>query len=422
MTTTRPPGVLEVSAIRQGQHVKIHVYRPDKKVSFKRTLPGLDWNAPDYRKALARFEREFAAHKPKRDENGKRVTRPTTRPDFIAAGLGVESRAHNSLLDLARWYETSAEMTSNKANTRAKHMRELLYFCRAPYTTSAGVETTYGEVDALVFTPSDVLAYCQRLLDAGRKSKRDNFVVALRAAYYAAAKDETMGKRRGFADKVNPAQKLGIARDTSEGHDLWPDEYADMFCAKFVEGTMPRFVFEMATRTALRLGDLHAIGPQHVTPDKRHWKFTEAKGKGSTSRNRKGKDKPRTFKISPDMWRLLKMTKTGALHYIVNAYGDPFRSKDRLGKRFTSWARQAGIPAGYTLHGLRALAAVLVYEATVEAGGDGITAAMELLGHSDPKMTMHYLRARQKQKQVDKATNILDIAAARRAKRQQEAA
>lgn len=55
----------------------------------------------------------------------------------------------------------------------------------------------------------------------------------------------------------HPAQKLGKARDTSAGHDLWPDEYADLFCAKFAEGTMARFVFELAMRTALRLGDLH---------------------------------------------------------------------------------------------------------------------------------------------------------------------
>ena len=72
--------------------------------------------------------------------------------------------------------------------------------------------------------------------------------------------------------------------------------------------------------------------------------------------------------------------------------GQPFKAKN-LSKAFSTWAREASLPAGCTMHGLRKL----VGRRLAEAG----CSAMEIqaiLGHADLRNSEIYVRAASKGK------------------------
>jgi integrase len=86
---------------------------------------------------------------------------------------------------------------------------------------------------------------------------------------------------------------------------------------------------------------------------------------------------------------------------LKNAYGRPFSEKSLTGM-MQHWTRQAGIPNGYTLHGLRRTFGTYLAECNVQA-----RAIMEAMGHSSMTVTDDYVReANKKRMAVDIARAI----------------
>ncbi|APO74668.1 integrase family domain-containing protein [Rhizobium etli 8C-3] len=68
------------------------------------------------------------------------------------------------------------------------------------------------------------------------------------------------------------------------------------------------------------------------------------------------------------------------------------------------WTKQAGLPKGYTLHGLRHTFGSLLAEANLQT-----RAVMEAMGHTDLKSTEHYMRRiNQRRIMIDAARSLND--------------
>jgi len=86
---------------------------------------------------------------------------------------------------------------------------------------------------------------------------------------------------------------------------------------------------------------------------------------------------------------------------LKNAYGKPFSEKSLTGM-MQHWTRQAGIPDGYTLHGLRRTFGTYLAECNIQA-----RAIMDAMGHSSMTVTDDYVRdANKKRIAVDIARAI----------------
>lgn len=85
---------------------------------------------------------------------------------------------------------------------------------------------------------------------------------------------------------------------------------------------------------------------------------------------------------------------------LKNAYGNPFSEKSLTGV-MQHWPRQAGIPDGYTLHGLRRTFGTYLAECNIQA-----RAIMEAMGRSSMTVTDEYVR------EADKKRIAVDMARA----------
>lgn len=86
---------------------------------------------------------------------------------------------------------------------------------------------------------------------------------------------------------------------------------------------------------------------------------------------------------------------------LKNGYGEPFSEKSLTGM-MAHWTKQADIPAGYTLHGLRRTFGTYLAECNIQA-----RMIMEAMGHSSMTVTDDYVRdANKKRMAVDIARAI----------------
>jgi len=142
--------------------------------------------------------------------------------------------------------------------------------------------------------------------------------------------------------EVDPTLGIKAKVPKSRGHETWTEDEIAQFRAYWTVGTMERLAMELALNTGQRGSDLVRMGRQHVRQNAiivRHQQKTDVKV---------------TVPITPELAAVIAGTPTvdGNLTYLTNERKRPFTANG-----FSSWfsnvARAAGLPAGYTAHGLR---------------------------------------------------------------------
>src|SRR5262249_32298522 len=165
----------------------------------------------------------------------------------------------------------------------------------------------------------------------------------------------------------------------SKGHMTWGSEQIAAYRETHSLGTTARLAIELLLNVAVRRGDAHELGQQHVKNGKITWR--PAKTKRSTG-------KVLSIRILPELQTAIDaMPAHGtSLAFIVNDYGKPFASAAAFGNKFADWCQQAGLvpvlcPDGrarsYRAHGLRKAAC----KALAHAGCTG-PEIMAVSGHS----------------------------------------
>jgi integrase len=160
----------------------------------------------------------------------------------------------------------------------------------------------------------------------------------------------------------------------SDGFITWEEHHIAAFEARHPIGTMPRLAFELALGTGQRRSDLVKLGRQHVRGD------MIAVRQQKTS-------KPLMIPISNQLRAAIDAMPADRLTFITATRGEPY-----LPTSFSNWfrdrCREAGLPIGFSVHGLRKAVCRRLAEAGCTEKEIGA-----ISGHKSLRMMQRYTEA-----------------------------
>jgi len=172
----------------------------------------------------------------------------------------------------------------------------------------------------------------------------------------------------------DPTYKLKY-RPAYGGWKAWPEEMLDKFEAYWQIGSTPRLVYSLALYFGHRRSDVARVRPADLQE-------TVA----NVIQKKTGKEL--VLPIHPNLQDALRaINDLEEREFVVmTAWGKPFSAKSLTG-RMRKWTKAAGLPPGYTLHGLRkTLGKVLAEHAATTRQ------LMDVLGHDNIEHAELYSR------------------------------
>ncbi|RWN98196.1 tyrosine-type recombinase/integrase [Mesorhizobium sp.] len=154
-----------------------------------------------------------------------------------------------------------------------------------------------------------------------------------------------------------PTYGLKVTPKQSDGHKEWPREYREKFEAYHAIGSAARTAYVLGYWFGDRRGDVASVGWQHIIEEEVEtvdgdWRNVRAFN-FRQSKNRELNGGVEVYHpILPWVDEALAPLSRDTETILTTGYGKPFSEK-ALTMRFQVWTRQAGIPPGYTPHGLR---------------------------------------------------------------------
>lgn len=262
------------------------------------------------------------------------------------------------------------------------------YHCAEFTTLAASTRTTY-----------------QNQLEAFRKEHGDKPVAEVKAKHVAAILGEIAKKSSAQAQKlkkrfttlfrlavqweyleINPMPNVGRVKHKTKGYEPWTENDIARFREHWKVGTSRRIAFEILLYTGLRRSDAVRIGRQHIQGDRIVTKIKKS-----------GDEVEVSIRIHPEFRAVLDTIKHDHLNFITTE-----RGAARSEKAFTNWiieaARDAGLPAHRSPHGLRKSACIRLAEA-----GCSASQIMSITGHRNLAEVETYVREANKKTMADDA-------------------
>lgn len=175
-----------------------------------------------------------------------------------------------------------------------------------------------------------------------------------------------------------------------EGHPTWQAEHMARFEAHWPIGTPQRTAYALGLWLGNRVSDIAKLRWEHRTTKEIMWQGRMMTVEGFEFVPHKGRKKKKAkalFLPETPMLAAQLIRRGRNPHVVANGNYDRGYTIDSLSQAMSRWAREAGLPAGYTMHGLRkALGAKL-------AEADATTRQlMEVLGHTNIAFAELYSR------------------------------
>jgi integrase len=199
-------------------------------------------------------------------------------------------------------------------------------------------------------------------------------------------------------DRSNPMTGKEIKQPytVTQEHEPWPEQVQDDFLAACDENLY--LAFHLLICTGQRVSDVATMKRSQY--DGTHIVLTQQKDRSKT---------PMTIK-APKVLRdvLAKARKSNSSEYLLtHKWGRPY-SVQSLSLRIREMLRRIG-HGEYTTHGLRKNAGIMLAE-----NGATVPQIMAALGHKTPKMALYYCRLANQKLLAEQASEILDLAFAKR--------
>ena len=308
---------------------------------------------------------------------GRRIRLPDTvdTPEFEAAyqaaltGNAPPSKTTrtppHSLAWLIERYTESAAWRQLSVATRKQ--RELIFreavkrSDNVPFAAITQVDIQRA-VDKRVATPAQANCFLKAIRGLFRWAMRNEHVV------------------------LDPSVGVEGIRYKSDGFPVWTIDDLTKFREHHPFGTKARLALELLLLTGLRRSDIARAGRQHLRGDV----FTIRTAKtGATV----------TIRFPDWLLELIAISPVGDMHFIVNAYGNPF-TVESFGNWFRDRCREAGIEK--SAHGLRKLSATLAAE-----GGAAAHELMAQYGWSKLEQAEIYTRQADRARLGKRASEIV---------------
>lgn len=269
-------------------------------------------------------------------ESKVRLPGLTGSPEFMAAynaavavtkpkpPVGIGNHSRDSIAHWIGLYFASAAFAALAPDTR-RTRKNLLERFRVKHGDKGAATLPQAHIEKMIALLSPVVAR--------------NFLKALRPWLKWCVKQ---GLRPD-----NPA--LGVDRPAyrSEGYTPWTDDQVTLYRARHAIGTRQRLAFELLINTGAARADVTRLGRQHVR-------------EGIIAFRRHKTGVLVEIPMLAELQATIDATTLDAttLTFLVTEYGKPFSDAG-----FTNWFRErcneAGIPVGYSAHGVRKYAATL---------------------------------------------------------------
>jgi hypothetical protein len=182
-------------------------------------------------------------------------------------------------------------------------------------------------------------------------------------------------KARTIAKDFDPTRDERCGRGQNpEGHKCWPIAYVEQYRKHWPRGTMQRLALELLYESGAACVDVVRLGPDSIDDNGLLIFDRQKTGTGSF--------RPMT----PALERELAAGPVAVIGgpWLRTKAGRPFTPR-YFGERFRAWAQDAGIPEGYSAHGIRKRAATDDAESGATA-----TELMVMYGWRDIKQAAHY--------------------------------
>ncbi|TPM05391.1 site-specific integrase [Mesorhizobium sp. B2-3-11] len=220
----------------------------------------------------------------------------------------------------------------------------------------------------------------------------------------------------------DPALSIRVRVPRSTKNPAWPIAVREKFEARHPVGTAARTCYALGFWLGNRRGDVAALEWEDLVAEEIELfdgslELIEAFGfRQKKNRNRHGGREMFIPIVDKLAAALEPLDRSAGGTVLKNAYGRAFSEKSLSGM-MQHWTRQAEIPHGYTLHGLRRTFGTYLAECNVQAH-----AIMEAMGHSSMTVTDDYvLEANKKRIAVDIARAINEREAKRDAMKRRAA-
>jgi integrase len=172
----------------------------------------------------------------------------------------------------------------------------------------------------------------------------------------------------------NPCVGVKRPKLSKEGRLTWTEEHIAAFERCHPVGSMARLALALGLYTGQRLGDVIKLGPQNVRA-------------GVIELCQQKTSKSLMVPIHAELERIIAATPSGHMVFLIGASGKPYTAH-RFGHWFHDCCKQAGIPDGFTFHGLRKAAARRLAEA-----GCTVHEIAAITGHASLNEVERYTKA-----------------------------
>jgi integrase len=342
----KPPKYIHGFNDRLGRP-KFYFRRP----GFKQVrLPGLPWS-PQF---MAAYEAAMNGEPlPKIGIPGK--TQPGTMSDLIE-----------------RYYRASDEFANLKPSTKVSY-RRVIEHIRTEHGHRAVAGLKRAKLKAMLAHRADKPAAANEWL------KRFRALMRFAVDNEMRLDDPTVGISLLTRNATGPS-----------GARCWKAEQLERYRSVYAIGTCERLNLELLYGTSARISDIARLGRQHIRDGR--IVFIPQK-----TERRKAGPIVVSIPILPELQEALDAMPRGNLTFLVWGAGRPYSAKG-LGNWFREACDEAGIPRGYSSHGLRKAATVRLWHA-----GCSLAEIMAVGGWTSPKQIMVYVEEADRELGADNA-------------------
>ena len=194
------------------------------------------------------------------------------------------------------------------------------------------------------------------------------------------------------ADGVEDLPNTKINDDGSTGHKPWTPDLIDQFLGVYGLGSMQYLAMRIFEFTGARVSDAYLMGPHtEYEPGQLRWVETKNSGKVDKDTGKTLRPTITTTVMLPGLREAIDAARDQAKiisldTWLLSSKGQPFKGAKSFSQWFVKHALRAGIPEGYTPHGIRKADAIRCAE-----GGASAKQLMALFGWSKMATAEEYV-------------------------------
>lgn len=215
-----------------------------------------------------------------------------------------------------------------------------------------------------------------------KRSSARKFIAALRHLYAFGISHDHVSK--------DPTTGIRVPKTKTDGFATWPLEYCLRYEKRWPLGTQQRTAYAIALYLGARRSDAVRIGRRQEELGGTQVRYTQYKG-------REKRAVEVVHPIVPPMREALDAWQGKGFTWLETSKGQP-RSDKGFGNDFAEWCAEAGVPKGYTYHGIRKALAARLAEA-----GYTTNEINAVLGDKTLQQAEVYTRAAEKRAMANKA-------------------